>query len=93
VEPPAPQHRDGGAGRRPGDVTQFPPGGRRVFGDGDLDDLVAAQREVVNTGPVDSAQAIAFDQLSDCDLVLDRVCKGGTAGNAADDPLSRLLPA
>ena len=26
------------------------------------------------------------------DLVVDRVYKGGTAGNAADDPLARLLP-
>jgi hypothetical protein len=35
---------------------------------------------------------VAFDQLSDCDLVLDHVYKGGSAGNSADDPLNRLLP-
>ena len=45
-----------------------------------------------NTGLVDAAHTVAFDQLGGCDLVLDRVYKGGTAGNAADDPLARLLP-
>jgi Restriction endonuclease AspBHI N-terminal/Restriction endonuclease len=41
---------------------------------------------------VESGGTVAFDQLTGCDLVLDRVYKGGTAGNAADDPLARLLP-
>jgi len=41
---------------------------------------------------VDSGGTVAFDQLGTCDLVLDRVYKGGTAGNAADNPLARLLP-
>ena len=41
---------------------------------------------------VDNAQAIAFDQLGACDLVIDRIYRGGTAGNAADDPLNKLLP-
>jgi Restriction endonuclease AspBHI N-terminal/Restriction endonuclease len=44
------------------------------------------------TGPMDSVRTVAFDHLRGCDLVLDRVYKGGDAGNAADDPLSRLLP-
>jgi hypothetical protein len=35
---------------------------------------------------------VEFDQLSDCDLILDRVYKGGAAGNSGDDPLNRLLP-
>ena len=35
---------------------------------------------------------VAFDQLGECDLILDRVYKGGAAGNTADDPLGRLLP-
>lgn len=38
------------------------------------------------------AESVAFGQLSGSDLVIDRVYKGGTAGNAADDPLARLLP-
>jgi hypothetical protein len=41
---------------------------------------------------VDSGEPVTFDQLGECDLLLDRVYKGGAAGNAADDPLSRLLP-
>jgi len=41
---------------------------------------------------VDAPHTVAFDQLRRCDLVLERVYKGGTAGNAADDPLARLLP-
>jgi len=45
-----------------------------------------------NTVLVDASHTVAFDQLSGCDLVLDRVYKGGNAGNAADDPLARLLP-
>lgn len=41
---------------------------------------------------MNSARAVAFDQLDGSDLILDRVYKGGSAGNAADDPLGRLLP-
>jgi hypothetical protein len=41
---------------------------------------------------VNAVHTTAFDQLSGCDLVLDRIYKGGSAGNAADDPLARLLP-
>ena len=35
---------------------------------------------------------VEFDQLPGADLVLDRIYRGGTAGNSSDDPLSRLLP-
>jgi hypothetical protein len=35
---------------------------------------------------------IPFDQLEGADLVVDRVYRGGTAGNSADDPLGKLLP-
>jgi hypothetical protein len=35
---------------------------------------------------------VEFGQLATADLVVDRVYRGGTAGNAGDDPLSRLLP-
>jgi hypothetical protein len=45
-----------------------------------------------NTFLVNDSPAVGFDQLSGCDLVLDRVYKGGTAGNKGDDPLGRLLP-
>jgi hypothetical protein len=41
---------------------------------------------------VDSVRTVAFDQLDGCDPMLDRVYKGGTAGNSADDPPARLLP-
>jgi hypothetical protein len=41
---------------------------------------------------VTDTPTVAFDRLSDCDLVLDRLYKGGAAGNAADDPLNKLLP-
>ena len=41
---------------------------------------------------MNDSPAVAFEQLSDCDLVLDRVCKGGAAGNKADDPPGKLLP-
>jgi hypothetical protein len=41
---------------------------------------------------MNDSSAVTFDQLSDCDLVLERVYKGGAAGNTADDPLGRLLP-
>jgi len=35
---------------------------------------------------------VAFDQLKDADLVIDRIYQGGRAGNTADDPLGKLLP-
>lgn len=41
---------------------------------------------------VDAPLAVGFDQLADADLVLERVYRGGVAGNAGDDPLARLLP-
>ncbi len=41
----------------------------------------------MNTPPV-----VEFSQLAGADLVLERVYRGGTAGNSGDDPLSRLLP-
>lgn len=34
---------------------------------------------------------VHFDQLAGADLVVDRVYKGGSAKNAADDPISRLV--
>lgn len=37
-------------------------------------------------------QAIAFSDLSQADLVVDRIYEGGTAGTFADDPLAALLP-
>ncbi len=36
--------------------------------------------------------AVEFNELATADLVVDRVYRGGTAGNASDDPLARLLP-
>jgi hypothetical protein len=41
---------------------------------------------------VDPTPAVSFDDLTDADLLLERVYRGGTAGNTADDPLARLLP-
>ena len=41
---------------------------------------------------VDSALAVSFDDLPHADLLLERVYRGGTVGNAGDDPLARLLP-
>jgi hypothetical protein len=35
---------------------------------------------------------VAFDQLEDADLVIDRTYRGGAAGNVGDDPLGKLLP-
>jgi hypothetical protein len=46
----------------------------------------------VRRSDVLSSHAVEFDQLADADLVVDRIYKGGLAGNAGDDPLSRLLP-
>ena len=40
----------------------------------------------------DEPVAVGFDQLADADLILDRVYRGGVAGNSGDDPLARLLP-
>jgi hypothetical protein len=36
--------------------------------------------------------SFAFDELAKADLVVDAVYRGGSTGNAADDPLARLLP-
>jgi hypothetical protein len=41
---------------------------------------------------VDAPLAVGFDRLTDADLVLERVYRGGAAGNAGDDPLAQLLP-
>ena len=38
------------------------------------------------------AAVIAFKDLEQADLVIDAVYEGGTAGNTADDPISKLLP-
>ena len=35
---------------------------------------------------------VGFDQLEGADLVIDRIYQGGRVGNAADDPLGKLLP-
>ena len=35
---------------------------------------------------------VRFHNVADADLVLERVYRGGTAGNTGDDPLARLLP-
>jgi hypothetical protein len=42
--------------------------------------------------PVDQAPAVKFDDLADADLLLERVYRGGVAGNVGDDPLAQLLP-
>ena len=39
-----------------------------------------------------ASQGVEFSQLATADLIVDRVYRGGTAGNARDDPLSKLLP-
>jgi Restriction endonuclease AspBHI N-terminal/Restriction endonuclease len=39
-----------------------------------------------------TVKAFRFDDLPDADLVVDAIYEGGTAGNASDDPLARLLP-
>jgi len=41
---------------------------------------------------VNGPHAVDFNQLAGADLVLERVYRGGIAGNTGDDPLSRLLP-
>ena len=35
---------------------------------------------------------VPFGALTGADLVVDAVYEGGTAGNAGDDPISRLVP-
>jgi len=35
---------------------------------------------------------VAFEDHADADLVVDRIYKGGRAGNRGDDPIARLLP-
>jgi Restriction endonuclease AspBHI N-terminal len=42
--------------------------------------------------PVDQPPAVPFDDLVDANLLLERVYRGGVAGNVGDDPLARLLP-
>jgi Restriction endonuclease AspBHI N-terminal/Restriction endonuclease len=42
--------------------------------------------------PVGDAHVVGYAELADADLVVDRVYKGGSFGNARDDPLARLLP-
>ena len=44
-------------------------------------------------GPaVDGSHVVSFDRLADANLVIDRVYRGGSAGNVGDDPLAKLLP-
>ena len=33
----------------------------------------------------------AFDQLSNCDLIIDAIYEGGNSGNLKDDPINKLL--
>lgn len=49
-------------------------------------------RDLMGGSAVDDPHAVGFDELAGADLVVDRIYKGGTAGNAGDDPLARLLP-
>ncbi len=37
-------------------------------------------------------KAIPFSQLATADLTVEAVYDGGTAGNASDDPLAKLIP-
>jgi len=39
-----------------------------------------------------SRPTIAFEDLATTDLVVDAVYKGGSAGNAGDDPIAKLVP-
>jgi hypothetical protein len=39
-----------------------------------------------------SAPSVPFNQLASADLTVERVYRGGIAGNWADDPLAQLLP-
>jgi len=41
---------------------------------------------------VDNPDFVSFDDLSNADLVIDRVYRGGTSGGVGDDALARLLP-
>lgn len=36
-------------------------------------------------------RVVDFESLGNADLIVDAVYKGGTAGHAGDDPLSKLL--
>lgn len=38
------------------------------------------------------SDAVPVEELATADLILDRVYSGGTAGNAADDPIGKLVP-
>lgn len=38
------------------------------------------------------SHVVEFERLAAADLVLDCIYRGGAAGNASDDPLSKLLP-
>lgn len=40
-----------------------------------------------------SQKEFSFDELSDADLIIDAIYKGGTFKNVRDDPLSKLLGA
>lgn len=35
---------------------------------------------------------VSFEDLENADLTIDRIYKGGTAGNRGDDPISKLVP-
>lgn len=37
-------------------------------------------------------EPVPFKDLASCDLVVDRVYKGGSAGNRGDDPISKIVP-
>lgn len=39
-----------------------------------------------------TTSSIPFDQLHSADLVVDAVYRGGSAGNASDDPIAKLMP-
>jgi Restriction endonuclease AspBHI N-terminal len=41
---------------------------------------------------VNDSRVVDFGHLADADLVVDRIYRGGSAGNTGDDPLSKLLP-
>ncbi|UDY34893.1 restriction endonuclease [Dermatobacter hominis] len=39
-----------------------------------------------------ASTVIEFDELFGCDLLIDAVYRGGTNGNASDDPIARIVP-
>ena len=41
---------------------------------------------------IQDQRIVGFDQIEGADLVIDRIYQGGRVGNAADDPLGKLLP-